>query len=150
MTTFADPKGIMKLFTARAEGHYVLGKESEQVPGAREIDLNSDSRHITLHQKSLLELFQHACGSINWEINSEEDVSQYGCLSVPSVKKYPTEYDIIKIDENELFFGDYTSDQKEGIQGINQGESIQMDGIFSPKNRPIRLIAYPLEKIDPD
>jgi hypothetical protein len=147
LATFADSDGRMKLFTARGKGIFMLGGESANVLGAREIELHSHSRYITIHQQTIMELFRHVCSSKEWKIDVEEDVSQEGCLSVPSVEKFPVEYDIIKIDDTGLYFGDYASDQKHGIKDISESnEQARMEGIFSPENRPVKLIEQPLVK----
>jgi hypothetical protein len=147
MTSFADQKGELKLYSARGIGKYSLVAESKVVEGATDINLQSESRFITIHHEALLELFRHACRGIDWKIDEEVDVSKYGCLSVPSIEKYPIEYDIVKILDHNLYFGDYTADQKEGIQDTSQGEKTKkMEGIFHPENRPNILIGFPLIK----
>ena len=46
----------------------------------------------------------------------EHDVSSRGCVMVPSIETCPVEYDVIKIKDNEIYFGDFTAEQKEDIK----------------------------------
>ena len=53
---------------------------------------------------------------------------------VPSIETCPVEYDVIKIKENEIYFGDFTAEQKEDIKNFaskNQNPSEGSSGICS-------------------
>jgi hypothetical protein len=70
---------------------------------------------------------------------------------VPSIETCPVEYDVIKIQGNEIYFGDFTSEQKEDIKKVSKGDqnpSEGPDGICSNENRPRQLINYPMIKQD--
>ena len=58
-----------------------------------------------------------------WMLDFEHDVSSKGCVLVPSVETCPVEYDVIKIQGNEIYFGDFTAEQKEDIKKFSQGDT---------------------------
>ena len=82
---------------------------------------------------------------------SEHDVSSKGCVLVPSVETCPVEYDVIKIQGNEIYFGDFTEEQKEDIKKFTHGDMNPSEGsvgICSTENRPRQLIKYPMIKAE--
>ena len=84
-----------------------------------------------------------------WMLDLEHDVSLKGCILVPSIETCPVEYDVIKIEGNEIYFGDFTAEQKEDIKKVTQGNRIHRnsaEGICSTENRPRQLIKYPYDK----
>ena len=150
--TFLDENCKHSLFNVRATGTYNLGNESKDVPGATCVDFHNTARYVTASNESIVEMLNHATIlSRGWELEVEQDVSENGCLLVPSVADCPVEYDIIKKDENGLYFGDYTPDQEEELQklvGKNVSNSETSHGICSPDIRPKQLIMHPLVKIN--
>jgi hypothetical protein len=147
--TFLDEKCKYPLFKVRATGKFVLGGESNDVKGATCVDFKNTGRYVTAENKAVVEMLNHAAVlSRGWEIGVEQDVSEDGCLLVPSVADCPVEYDLLKKDGEKLYFGDYTPEQKEKLQKAavkNAGET--SEGICSPENRPGQLIKYPLLKV---
>ena len=82
-----------------------------------------------------------------WRLDLEHDVSSKGCILVPSIEICPIEYDIIKIEGNEIYFGDFTAEQKEDIKKFAEGQdkiSEDSNGICSTENRPRQLSQYPM------
>jgi hypothetical protein len=66
------------------------------------------------------------------------------------VQKVVYWYHLSKIDGNEIYFGDFTAEQKEDIKKFTQGEqtpSKGSNGICSTDNRPRQLIKYPMIKV---
>ncbi|AEG17482.1 hypothetical protein [Methanobacterium paludis] len=150
--TFLDENCKHSLFNVRATGTYNLDNESKDVPGATCVDFHNTARYVTANNEPIVEMLNHATIlSRGWELEVEQDVSENGCLLVPSVADCPVEYDIIKKDENGLYFGDYTPDQEEELQklvGKNVSNSETSHGTCSPNIRPKQLIKHPLVKIN--
>jgi hypothetical protein len=148
---FLDEDGKTPLFTIHAKGNYILGEESSDVSGAIAVDFNNRGRYVTAHQSSLVDMLNETSPfDGEWMINLEHDVSSKGCVLVPSIETCPVEYDIIKVQEDEIYFGDFTTEQKEDIKKLTQGEhrpSEGSDGICSTENRPRQLIKYPMVHI---
>jgi hypothetical protein len=126
-TAYGDEQTSVKLFTLRAEGSYTLGDESPDVAAARQADFHFAKRYLTAHIPAFVELFtaSSADGS-PWQIDEERDVSRDGCAFIPSVAASPTEYDLVKLDGAQLYFGDRSQD------------------LSDPANRPRRLTEQPL------
>jgi hypothetical protein len=147
--TFLDEKCKYPLFKVRATGKFVLDVELKDVKGATCVDFKNTARYVTAENKAVVEMLNHAAVlSRGWEIGVEQDVSEDGCLLVPSVADCPVEYDLLKKDGEKLYFGDYTPEQKEKLQKTavkKAGET--SEGICSPENRPGQLIKYPLLKV---
>ena len=148
---FLDEDGKTPLFTIHAKGNYILGEESSDVSGAIAVDFNNRGRYVTAHHSSLVDMLNETSPfDGEWMINLEHDVSSKGCVLVPSIETCPVEYDIIKVQEDEIYFGDFTTEQKEDIKKLTQGEhkpSEGSDGICSTENRPRQLIKYPMVHI---
>ena len=148
---FLDEDGKTPFFTIHAKGNFILGKESRNIPGAASVDFHNRARYVTAHQRSLVDLLNETSpfGS-EWMLNIEHDVSSKGCMLVPSIETCPVEYDVIKIDGNEIYFGDFTAEQKEEIKKFAHGEQTPSDGssgICSTDNRPRQLIKYPMLRV---
>ncbi|MCE7698886.1 MAG: hypothetical protein K8E24_008705 [Methanobacterium paludis] len=148
--TFLDEKCKHSLFNVRATGKYNLGNESKDVPGATCVDFHNTARYVTANNESIVEMLNHATIlSRGWVLETEQDVSENGCLLVPSVADCPVEYDIIKKDKNGLYFGDYTPEQEEELQELASKpvtNSKNSQGICSPDSRPKQLIKHPMVK----
>lgn len=148
---FLDEDGKTPLFTIHAKGNYILGEESSDVSGAIAVDFNNRGRYVTAHQPSLVDMLNETRPfDGEWMINLEHDVSSKGCVLVPSIETCPVEYDIIKVQEDEIYFGDFTAEQKEDIKKLSHGEhnpSEGSDGICSTENRPRQLIKYPMVRV---
>jgi hypothetical protein len=148
---FLDEAGENPFFTIHAKGNYILGEESENLPGAFAVDFHNRARYVTAHNKSMVNMLNDT-SSFNgeWMIDMEHDVSSKGCALVPSVETCPVEYDVIKVQGNEIFFGDFTEEQKEDIKKFTHGENSKSDdsrGICSTENRPGQLIKFPLVRV---
>jgi hypothetical protein len=149
---FLDENGDKPFFTIHAKGNYILGNESNFLPRAISVDFHNRARYVTAHQHSLVDMLNETSPfDGEWMIDLEHDVSSKGCILVPSIEICPVEYDIIKIQGNEIYFGDFTAEQKENIEKFSQGDinpSEDQDGICSNENRPQQLNKYPMIKIE--
>jgi hypothetical protein len=145
--SFLDEDGKIPFFTIHAKGNYILGQESSELPGAVLVDFHNRARYLTAHQQSLVDMLNETSPfDGEWMVDLERDVSSRGCVMVPSIETCPVEYDVIKIKENEIYFGDFTAEQKEDIKNFaqkNQKPS-ESSGICSTDNRPRQLIKYPM------
>jgi hypothetical protein len=150
--TFVDESAELPLFTVRAKGNYKLGEESRDVPGATCVDFENTARYVTPQNGAMAQMLNHAAvGKVGWKANVEQEVSEEGCFLVPSIENCPVEYDLLSLVKGEdgvesLYFGDYTSEQREDMQKSSQGKSgfEASPGICSPENRPKTLIEFPL------
>ncbi len=148
--SFLDEEGKVPFFTIHAKGNYTLGDESPDLEGAVHVDFNNRARYVTAHMQSLVDMLNETSPfDGEWMIDLEHDVSSKGCVLVPSVETCPVEYDVIKIQGNEIYFGDFTEEQKEDIKKFTHGDMNPSEGsvgICSTENRPRQLIKYPLVK----
>ncbi len=149
---FLDEMGEKPFFTIHAKGDYIVGEESSELSGAVNVDFNNRARYVTAHQHSMVDMLNETSPfDGEWMINLEHDVSSKGCVLVPSIETCPVEYDVIKIHDNKIYFGDFTAEQKEDIKKFTHGDhnpSERSDGICSSDNRPRQLIKYPMIRID--
>jgi hypothetical protein len=122
---YADERLTAKLFSVCMEGTYELKGNSPVVQDAQQADFLFSARYFTPHVPMFVDLLNsvHA-GKGNWQVDVEQDVSQTGALFIPSVAQASTEYDLLKLDNNKLFFGDRSQD------------------LSIPANRPTQLIAW--------
>lgn len=149
---FLNEDGKKPFFTIHAKGNYIIGEESDNLNGAVTVDFNNRARYITAHQKALVDMLNET-GPFDedWILNLERDVSTKGCILVPSIETCPVEYDVVKIQEEKLYFGDFTAEQKEDINKLthgNKNSSEGSNGICSKDNRPRQLIKYPMIKTE--
>ncbi len=149
---FLDENGDKPFFTIHAKGNYILGNESNSLPGAISVDFHNRARYVTAHQHSLVDMLNETSPfDGEWMLDLEHDVSSKGCILVPSIEICPVEYDIIKIEGNKIYFGDFTAEQKEDIKKFSQGDtnpSEDQDGICSDENRPQQLNKNPMIKME--
>jgi hypothetical protein len=147
---YLDEEGEKPFFTIHANGNYILGEKSETLSGAVAVDFHNRARYVTAHQHSLVDMLnENSPFDGEWMLDLEHDVSSKGCILVPSIETCPVEYDVIKIQGNEIYFGDFTAEQKEDIKKLSQGDQNPLDGpdgICSTDNRPRQLIDYPMFK----
>ncbi len=110
-TAYGDAAGTFKLFTLRVEGTYELGVPALVIPEARYADFHFTARYMTAYAPMFIELFnQVRAGTDAWQVDVEQDVSETGAVFIPSVAAAPVEYDLLKLDGDQLWFGDRTPD----------------------------------------
>ncbi|MDD3985258.1 MAG: hypothetical protein PHY59_05105 [Methanobacterium sp.] len=147
--SYIDNEGKMPFFTIHAKGNYIIGDKSPDIQDAVHVNFNNRARYVTAHIPSLVAMLNDTSPfDGEWIIDLEHDVSLKGCVLVPSIETCPVEYDIIKIQRNEIYFGDFTEEQKEDIKNFTKGDINPSEkvGICSTENRPRQLLKYPLIK----
>jgi len=110
---FNDAACAAKFVGIDVGGGYQVKQDSASVPGATEVDYLVGNHSVTPYSDPAVQtLTQGKCGSGPWAIGTKADVTQTGCtpLQIPSVATCPMEFDLNKIDGNNLYFGDRSSD----------------------------------------
>lgn len=113
VTLYTDAPCSTKFAGIDVDGPYEVKQASAAVPGATDVDYKVVGHHVTAYSDAALQaLNQSSCGPAPRALNQALDVTQTGCAAfgVPSVAQCPFEMDLNKIDGNNLFFGDRTSD----------------------------------------
>lgn len=124
----ANCSDAAKLLTARVLGPYSLGQNSKTVAGAREGVFSAPTKFLTIHNDALLGAVKN-CGNGNWKLNAEQDVAEKGCLTLDAVKDCKAEYDLVKLNGNDLFFG-------------QRSENMCVEGKY-----PAAVVSYPVRKV---
>lgn len=107
-TASADAAGQQKLFSYRvAASSYTLGKPVAGVANAVEGDFERGSFFMTAHAQPMADMFKQAnCGSGDWKLGVEQEVTAKGCSFIPAKTACPKELDIVVFDGKALAFGD--------------------------------------------
>ena len=108
-TVHDDEKGHIRLFSVRAEGTYHLSNTQASLPGAHYITLRFIKRYVTVFMPAMLEIFKRG-NTLTWALGQEVNVSLTGANHVPSVSAVPIEYDLVKLEGNQLWLGDRSID----------------------------------------
>ena len=109
--TFGDAGCTARLFTARFEGPYTLVKDSQKVAGATEGNFGFARHYMTAHVQPVADWFQGAkCGSAPWAVGVEQETSTTGCVFLRPVTACGMDHDIVKVEGNQLFFGQRPAD----------------------------------------
>lgn len=127
-TLFADPNCTVPLITTRLSGPYELGA-AVQLPSTRQITWGQTAKFVTPHASPILgALNDNKCGDVRLALDAERDVSQTGCLvfGIGNVKDYPQEYDLLKLENRQLFTG------------------LRNPDMNLERNRPTRIFEFPL------
>lgn len=105
---YGDAAGQTKLFTLSAEGGYKLGQVSSVAAGVQETDFAFSKRLLTANGEAGVGLFK----SMGCELRAGQitDVSAKGCGFIPSVGAAPVEFDLLKLEGKNLYFGDRSGD----------------------------------------
>jgi hypothetical protein len=122
---FGDAGGTFPLLTGRAVGTFDLGEPSVAVPGAREANFHFSKKYFTVFYQGIVDMFNGGSTG-DWKVGVERDISETGCPFFPSVAQAAQEYDLLKFDAPNLYFGDRSQD------------------LSIRANRPTKLIAYPV------
>lgn len=97
------------LSTATISGPFSLLDPVEALPGTREGDFSRETLTLVAHDASMADYFAASgCGTSTWAVEQEQDITGTGCmpLGLESSTSCPTEYDIVKLDGTNLYFGD--------------------------------------------
>jgi Adenomatosis polyposis coli down-regulated 1 len=129
-TIFADPGCNVPLFTTKIAGPYTLG-QTVNLNNTRKITWGQNAKFITAHVPDIQNVLNETgCGNTALPLNTERDISTTGCmaLGIANVKDYPQEYDILKLENNQLFTG------------------LRTEGMNLEQNRPTQIFEFPLVK----
>ena len=107
---FADSAGTQPTVSVWLDGPYTLGEASSAVPEAYSGDFTFKTLKITAKAPGMVDYLNSSaagtCGSTPFTLNVEQDVSTTGCLTLGlDLKNKATEYDIVKRDGDQLFYG---------------------------------------------
>ncbi len=128
-TIYGDPDCSFGLFTAEIEGPYTLG-DPASVEGATNGDFGFSTNVWTpLVEDLALAFEQSGCASGAWEVGVGQDVGATGCIGVAQpIAVCPVEYDIVKLDGNDLYFG------------------ARVTNMCEESGRPTSLVEYPVSR----
>lgn len=104
-TLFLDRLQENPVFVFRAVGKYEVQGTSEKVEGADNAIFGFDNKYITLltDDEEIIKNFGFA--DCNLEKDVEKDISKDGCSFLVSNEVCGQEYDLLKLDNGQLFFG---------------------------------------------
>ncbi len=120
-----------KLFTAQVEGHYRVTGHSEAA-GADEAEFDFEKVTFTPFADFFIGMLNNAkSGNSDWKVGESQDVSNTGALFFAPVSQYPREYDLLKLDGSNLYFGQRPADNNMG----------------SPEKRPTQVTTKPVTKV---
>lgn len=106
-TLFADPACSVALISTRLSGPYTLS-EAAALPSTRKVTWGQTAKFVTPHIPDILNAMNGSgCGDSKSPLGQEREVSSTGCVAfgVGSVKDYPQEYDLLKLEKGQLFTG---------------------------------------------
>ena len=128
-TVFADPACNVGLFSNKIVGSYTFGEAINA--NTLKVTWGQSAKFITAHVPDIQAVLnQTGCGDTTLPLNTERDVSLTGCMAfgIATVKDYSQEYDILKLEKNQLFTG------------------LRVENMNLEKNRPTQIFEFPLIK----
>jgi hypothetical protein len=106
-TQYSDAACATPSLRAFFQGRYRITGPSSVVAGAYDAEFGFSTKRLTLYADGLLtQANAGACGTRVWRRGREEDVSSTGCLWVVPVSACPQEFDLVKVDDDQLFLGE--------------------------------------------
>jgi hypothetical protein len=130
-TVFADPGCNVALISTKIQGEYTLG-EAASLGNTRKITWGQTAKFITPHVPDILKVLNDTqCGDTSLGLEQERDVSVTGCMAfgVANVQNYPQEYDLLKLEKNQLFTG------------------LRTQAMNLERNRPTKIFEFPLIRL---
>lgn len=126
---FANEAGTQPTVSVWLDGPYTLGAPSPAVPDAYSGEFTFKTLKITARAPGMVDYLNSSaagtCGTRPFTLDIEQDVSSTGCLTLGiDLKNKPTEYDIVKREGDQLFYGARPTDGS---------------GLDSPDKRPTAL-----------
>lgn len=113
-TIYADKELKVPLVAMNFSGGFKTTGNSKTVAGASEALFEFKKKTITLHAKDAAKGFgMDGCGLT---VGAPLDVSKNGCSFVGSVASYGKEFDLLKRDGEQLFFGARPADGNMGSE----------------------------------
>lgn len=105
-TQYADDACQQRVMTAVLRGTYAPTAPSKTLPGVTEMTFRFSRKSVVAYDSALLDrLNAGACGPRRWDAGVEQDVSSDGCLWIESLRACPQEFDLAKIDGEQLYLG---------------------------------------------
>jgi hypothetical protein len=131
-TQYADAECRTPIMTAVLRGTYESTRPSPRVAGAFEATFRFAYKAIVARDSTLLaRLNGGLCGDRLWKLGVEQDITSSGCQSIESVTACPQEYDLVFIQDDQLYLGERP----------RPGENI-----CAEDRRPLRLRTAPLQR----
>ena len=130
-STYADAEGSVKLFDYRiAPSRYTIVGPAAEMEGAEmegaemedvyEADFDVTGRFMTAHAPDFVALFnENSCGAAEWEIGVEQEVTETGCVFIPSSSECPVEHDLVSLTDGLLTLGERTEDMCDTVRPAN-------------------------------
>ncbi len=111
-TVFADPACTTKFLSIGNENRRTVGKPVAGVAGAFELDVAFQKLFAVAHSPAAAaQLRSASCGTGDFVVDQEKDVSQTGCLFFQPISACGFDYDIVKMDGDKLYNGVRSGDQ---------------------------------------
>lgn len=108
-TLFGDDSCGYKLSTATIAGPFELLELVEGLEGTRQGNFDGTTKTLVANDQGMADYFgMSGCGTEAWTVGTAQDVGGTGCapLGLDSIEECPTEFDIVKLEGNNLYFGD--------------------------------------------
>ncbi len=113
-TIYADKELKTPLVAMNFSGGWKAPSASKTVPGASNAEFDFKKKTVTLFVKDAAKGFgMDGCGLV---VGTPLDVSKNGCSFVGSVAAYGKEFDLLKRDGEQLFFGARPADGNMGSE----------------------------------
>ena len=102
---FGDDICAAGFMTVNIQGPYELGAAAAE-EGAREGSFHFGERQVTPHMEAAVEMLSGACAGTVYSVDESTDLAE-GCanLGLYPLSECPTDFDIIKLDGETLYFG---------------------------------------------
>lgn len=126
-TLCLDAAAQQPVFTFRAVGDYAIQGPSSVVPGASNAIFRFSHKYLTLETDDAAVLQNFGFAGLGFAKGAEHDISASGASFLPSVADYGQEYDLLKLDQGQLYFG------------------MRSDDMHTEDKRPTALF-YPLKR----
>lgn len=126
-TLFGDDACGYKLSTATISGPFELLDLVEGLEGTRQGNFDGASKQLVAHVQDMADYFAASgCGSSTWTVEEAQDVGATGCapLGLDSVEECPTEFDIVRLDGTNLYFGDRSNGMCDEANRTNKLQTV--------------------------
>jgi hypothetical protein len=111
-TTYADAACTTKFFSIGNESRRTVGKPVAGVAGAFELDVAFQKLFAVAHSPAAAaQLRSASCGTGDFAVDVEKDVTQSGCLFFQPISACGFDYDIVKVEGDKLYNGVRGEDQ---------------------------------------
>lgn len=104
-TLYQDKEQQKPVFQFQGEGSYEIEGPSSKVKGAFNGNFRMSKKYITLLTDNKEEVKNYGFDIYKFKKGQKMDISETGCYFIAPVSECDKEYDIIKTDGSELYFG---------------------------------------------